>query len=209
MSSPHTTFDLHAFCALPLVRRVYQALVVMLAVFLLTLVVLHEPFRGYLAEVQINGPAIEGLKLEDAVAWLKQVDSKAAVIGVPAGEISPQCEIRATYVARLPASAEKHLNDLAQRWLYQYLPDRLQSYRRTLLADLRTTVQQAREQEDAAQQRFELLRLRSLVDAVPAQIQEITQTAAKPTAEPARAAEITSEPSKSRDKLEQLRLELS
>src|SRR6476620_11521322 len=111
MSSASRNFDVHAFCALPLVRRVYQALVVALAVFLLTLVILHEPFRGYLAEVQITGPATEGLYLDHAVAWLKQADSKAAVIAVPAGEISPKSQIRATYVSRLPKPAEKRLDD--------------------------------------------------------------------------------------------------
>ena len=73
---------------LPLVRRLHQALAVGLAMFMLTLVVLREPFHGYLAEIQISGPSTAGLNLDDAVHWLKKAEPHLAVIATPAGEIS-------------------------------------------------------------------------------------------------------------------------
>src|SRR3954471_12388559 len=98
MSASRANFNAAAFCALPLVRRAYQALVVGLAVFLLTLVALRDPFRGYLAEAHLIGTATEGLDLDEAAAWLRHSDSQLAAVGIPAGEISPKTEIRITYV---------------------------------------------------------------------------------------------------------------
>jgi hypothetical protein len=210
MSSTRKTFDVHGFCALPLVRRAYQALVVALAVFLATLVVLHEPFRGYLAEAHIAGPAIEGLDLDEAVAWLKHADSKAAVIATPAGEISPKSQIRVTYVARLPRPAIKRVDDLAERWLYQYLPDRLQAYRRASLAALRSAATAAHEREDAARNRIELLRQRQLA-ATPREPESYIATHS-PQQHPAvivTTATPAEERVKPREKLEALRLELT
>ena len=94
MSAPRPPIDAAHFCASPLVRRAYMATVCGLAVFIVTLVVLREPFRGYLAEVHLNGPAIEGLDLKAAARWLKNVDSQVAVVATVAGEISPRPRIR-------------------------------------------------------------------------------------------------------------------
>jgi hypothetical protein len=149
---------------LPLVRRLHQALAVGLAVFMLTLVVLREPFQGYLAQVQISGPATAGLDLDEAVKWLKKVEPHLAAVATPAGEISAKCEIRATYVAPHPRQAISHLDELADRWLYQYLPDRLQVYRRGTLASLRTAVTDFRQREDALQERLEGLRQRQVAE---------------------------------------------
>jgi hypothetical protein len=158
MSANRTPLAPHAFCALPLVRRAYIALVVALAVFIGTLIALREPFRGYLAEVHIAGPPTPGLDLADATKWLKQTDPHIAAVATPAGEISPRTLIRMTYVASLPSPATARLDELAARWLYQYLPDRLQSYRRATLADLRAATAAAHQREDAAHERVELLR---------------------------------------------------
>jgi hypothetical protein len=158
MSLKRTNFDLNAFCDLPQVRRVHQAIAVALAVFLLTVIVLRTPFRGYLAEVHITGPATAGLDLDDAVQWLKRAEPRLAAVATPAGEYSAKCEIRATYVASRAQPALLHLDELADSWLYQYLPDRLQSHRRAVLAKLRATVNAARQDEDAAQAGLEALR---------------------------------------------------
>ena len=112
--------------------------------------------------------------------------------------------------SRRPAPAISHLDDLAQRWLYQYLPDRLQSYRRAVLADLRNAAQLARGQEDASHERLEELR--------QVQLSQLVQTASndavpspppQPIASPAPSAATIAEREKSREKLELLRLELS
>src|SRR5437868_10779525 len=126
-------FQIGSICELPPVRRLHQALAVGLAVFMLTLVVLREPCHGYLAEVHISGPSTVGLDLDDAVNWLKKAEPHLAAVATPAGEISAKCEIRATYVAPHPRPAVLHLDELADRWLYQYLPDRLQASRRSAL----------------------------------------------------------------------------
>jgi hypothetical protein len=214
MSATRHNFDPHAFCALPLVRRAYQGVVVGVAVFLVTLVGLREPFRGYLAEVQIAGPATPGLDLDAAAAWLKQADRQVAAVATPAGEISAKSQIRATYVASRPATAAMHLDELAERWLYQYLPDRLQTYRHRALADLRNIVQSARAQEDAAQQRLESLRQRQLALMLQRPSEPASQSAAEQSlaAAPVQAAMPTDAPGereKSLEKLYLLRLELS
>jgi hypothetical protein len=156
--------NLAAIGDLPLVQRLHQALAVGLAIFMLTLVVLREPFHGYLAEVQISGPSTAGLNLDEAVQWLKKVEPHLAAVATPAGEISAKCELRATYVGPHPRQALSHLDELADRWLYQYLPDRLQAYRHGTLASLRTAVNEARQREDALQEQLESLRQRQVAD---------------------------------------------
>jgi hypothetical protein len=162
---PETKLQLSKLGDLPVVRRLHQSVAVGLAVFMLTLVVLREPFHGYLAEIHISGPATPGLDLDDAGQWLKKAEPHLAVIATPAGEISPKCEIRATFVARHPKPAIAHLDDLAERLLYQYLPDRLQTYRHQVAGSLRGAVTVARQREDAAHQRLESLRQQQLVAA--------------------------------------------
>jgi hypothetical protein len=162
MSEMRKKLDPAAFCALPLVRRAYMASVVGLAVFIATLVVLREPFRGYLAEVRIAGPAIAGLDLPEAIQWLKQADEQVVVIATAAGPRTPRSQIRMTYLAPRPSPALNRLDELAGRWLYQYLPQRLGAFRHEVLADLRTAVNAARAQEDAASAELEALRQRQL-----------------------------------------------
>jgi hypothetical protein len=162
MSETRKQLDVAALCGLPLVRRAYMALVVGLAVFIATLVVLREPFRGYLAEVRIGGPATGGLDLDDATIWLKQADEGVAVIATAPGERSRRSQIRMTYLAPLPTPAQERLDELAGRWLYQYLPQRLNAFRQAELRDLRAGVNEARAREDEAGSELELLRQRQL-----------------------------------------------
>src|SRR3954470_10746782 len=182
MSASRANFNAAAFCALPLVRRAYQALVVGLAVFLLTLVALRDPFRGYLAEIHLTGPATEGLDLDVATAWLRRADSQVAAVGIPAGEISPKSEIRITHIALRPATAITRLDELAERWLYQYLPEQLQSYRRTALAELRNAVAAARAREDAGRERLESLRQNQMAQMLHAADERMAIAAANPPA---------------------------
>jgi hypothetical protein len=157
MSDRRVTFDLHALCALPLVRRAYCGLVAALAAFLATLVLLREPFRGYLAEVRLAGPHTAGLDLNEATNWLKQADRNVAVIADARGGAG-RAELRMTFVSLQPSQATARLDELAARWLYQYLPDRLLLYRRAALADLRASAAAAHRHEDAAHERLERLR---------------------------------------------------
>jgi hypothetical protein len=164
MSVKKFTFDFPAFCALPVVRRCYQATVAALAVFILTIVFCREPFRGYLAEVQMTGPTAEGLDLAKAVDWIKQSDKRVAAIATGSGTARPQ--VRITLVAARPQLATERLDELAERFLFQYLPDRLQNYRHGALAELRSASQAAREHEDAARLALEALRQRQLAQVL-------------------------------------------
>ena len=60
MSETGKKFDAAAICALPLARRAYMGLVTGLAVFIVTLVLLREPFRGYLTEVRLADRRLKG-----------------------------------------------------------------------------------------------------------------------------------------------------
>jgi hypothetical protein len=215
MSEPSSR--LKAIGELPLVQRLHQALAVGLAVFMLTLVVLREPFHGYLGEVHISGPATAGLDLNEAVQWLKKVEPHLAVVATPAGEISAKAEVRATYVGPHPRPALLHLDDLADRWLYQYLPDRLQAYRHGVLNKLRAAVAQARQREDEAHGRLEELRQQQLAElasgkavgdirpAVDSNPRSVTSVQSAP-----QATFAVAEPSsKLRERLETLKVQLS
>src|SRR5688572_23055149 len=136
MSSTSLPISPTSICGLPLARRIYKAVVVAIAVFIGTLAIVRVPFRGYLTEVQVAGPPLAGLNLEQATNWLKTVDSHVAVVAAPPSELSPHSQIRITFVGPLPTPAMSHLNDLAARLLCQYFPDQLSTHRRTALADL-------------------------------------------------------------------------
>jgi hypothetical protein len=181
MSANRPSFDVAAWCGLPLVRRAYMALVVGLAVFIVTLVLLREPFRGYLAEIHISGPAAGGLNLDDAAKWLKEADPQVGVVANSGGS-SPRQLIRVTFVAPRPTPGLERLDELADRWLYQYLPERLQAYRHTVLGELRTAVNTAREREDAVRQRLDELRQQQLAQLLRTPSSE--QPAAAPPEQP-------------------------
>ncbi len=208
---------LQAIGELPLVRRLHQSLAVGLAVFMLTLVILREPFRGYLAEVHISGPATAGLDLDDATQWLKRVEPHLATVATPAGEISAKAEIRATYVGPHPRPALLHLDDLADRWLYQYLPDRLQAYRHGALNTLRAAVADARQREDDAHARLEELRQQQLAALAgdtqsggvrqAVELNSRSSVSVKGPSEPTVA--IADSNSKLRERLETLKVQLS
>lgn len=169
---------LAALCARPIVRRLYQALVVALAVFLAVLVGLKQTFRGYLAESRLVGPATEGLDLDAAAQWIKAIDRQvAAVANSPRGELS-RGQLRITYVNDRAAVAAGRVDQLGQRWLYQYLPDRLQAYRQAALAELRVATTAAREREDAAHEQLETLRQTQLA-GIHKQVEQIAALASR------------------------------
>jgi len=204
--SHRTKFDPAAFCSLPLVRRAYLALTAALAVFVATLAILREPFRGYLAEVHIEGPSAQGLNLEDAGLWLKRAEPGAVVLTGPAPGRAARSRVRMTYHAARPNAARLRLDDLATRWLYQYLPDQLQAHRRGVLAQSRGAVTAARDREDEARTRVEVLRQQQLAryfqqPAFP-KPPEVTEPSPPIAAPPAEQSEL-------RAQLEKLRLELT
>jgi hypothetical protein len=210
MSTPRATFDPVAFCARPLVRRVYLALTAALAVFIATLTFLREPFRGYLAEVQIVGPVTRGLDLSDAARWLKHTEPAAVVLTGSATGPRPRSRVRMTYLAARPAAARLRLDDLTTRWLYQYLPEQLQAIRRESLAETRTAVSAARDREDTARTRVEVLRQQQLAryfqqpSFPPLAATEPAPALSQPATMPSAA-----ESSELRVQLDKLRLELA
>jgi len=210
MSENRAKFDAAAFCALPLARRAYTGLVAGLAVFIVTLVILREPFRGYLAEVRISGPQVDGLDLDEAARWLKQADSRAVIVATNAGPRSPRSQIRMTYLAPLPTPALARLDELAARWLYQYLPRQLQAHRHAQLADLRSALAASRGLEDAAQSEIETLRQRQLALALRPAVTAPAMTVEMPQPTPVALTPVAPAASEAvRQQLETLRLELS
>jgi hypothetical protein len=162
MSKLDKEFAAAELCALPVVRKSYQAVVAGLAVFILALVVCREPFHGYLAEVHLSGPQVEGIDLAAAVGWIKQSDKHVAAVATAAGEISTKPQIRATFVGSQAHAATTHLDSLAEKFLFQYLPEQLQGYRHATLSELRNAAQTAHEREDRAHLALESLRQRQL-----------------------------------------------
>ena len=135
MSAPRAPIDAAHFCASPLVRRAYMATVCGLAMLILTLVVLREPFRGYLAEVQLSGPAVEGLDLHEASHWLRQLDRGITVRAALAEQASRESELRLSRQTKSRADV-KRLSMLADQFLSRYLPQRLLAYRREVIHGL-------------------------------------------------------------------------
>jgi hypothetical protein len=212
MSTANAKFDPAAFCSQPLVRRVYLALASALAVFLATLAILREPFRGYLGEVHIVGPVSQGLDLDDAARWLKRTEPSAVVLTdrnhrhTLAGGRS---QIRMTYLAPRPAAVRLRLDDLSTRWLYQYLPEQLQAFRREALSQTRSVVTAARDREDAARTRVEELRQKQLARYF--QQPSFPQLTAAETAPQLHspAALVPADSNELRTQLDKLRMELA
>jgi hypothetical protein len=146
-----------AIRGLPVARRAYQAVMVALAAFLVVLAIFHEPFQGYLAEVHISGPATAAFDEDETVRWLRAESPNTAVVATPA-DSSRRAVIRITHLHRQSQQATLRVNEVAARWLYQYLPARLLAYRSSTLADLRAAASAARQREDLARQRLEELR---------------------------------------------------
>jgi hypothetical protein len=104
--------------------------------------------------------------------------------------------------------AVTRVEQLAQRWLYQYLPDRLQAYRQSALTQLRAATTSARQQEDAAHERLEVLRQEQLT-GIRDQIEQIAALAGSWTPAAGAALVADSAPANARqEKLARLRQEL-
>ena len=158
MSTAQATIEAVELCARPFARRIYQAVVVGLAIFLLTLVAFKQDFRGYLAEIRLTGPVMEGLNLDEAADWVKKLDDSVAAVANRPASTPGRAQLRITFIAMQPHEAASRVEDLAERWLYQYLPARLQAFRQSALADLRSVATAAHHREDQARQQLEVLR---------------------------------------------------
>jgi hypothetical protein len=210
MSQSRAKFDPVAFCARPLIRRVYMGLAAGLAVFIATLAILREPFRGYLAEVQIVGPTAQGLDLNDAARWLKRTEPTAAILTGPLQGPIPRSRLRMTYLAPRPQAARLRLDDLATRWLYQYLPEHLQAHRRQVLSQSRNAVSTARDREDASRTRVEELRQQQLARYFQQpSLPRVANAPVEPLPAPPATAPQPLDSSGLRAQLDKLRMELS
>jgi hypothetical protein len=185
MSTSNATLESVELCARPLARRLYKTVVVGLAVFLVTLIAFKQDFRGYLAEARLSGPVLEGLDLNAATEWIKNHDSNVAAVANRPAANPGKAQLRITYIAMQPQVASARVEELAERWLYQYLPDRLQAYRQEALAEHRKIANAARQREDEARHQLDVLRQTQLTQlqgkdnsdpATPAILQQPPQT---------------------------------
>src|SRR5205823_8032678 len=89
-----------------------------------------------------------------------------AAVATAAGEISTKPQIRATFVGLRPHGATDRLDSLAEKFLFQFLPEQLQGFRHAAMVDLRNAAQAAREREDRARLALESLRQRQLAEVL-------------------------------------------
>ncbi|MDX1944953.1 MAG: hypothetical protein SFU86_06065 [Pirellulaceae bacterium] len=143
-------------------RRGYRGLVVALAAFLLAITLLRQPFRGYLAEVRITGHAGEEVDLASARAWLAAAADGMSVQLVRSPLYPGDCELQVQRLARRLPDANTELNNLARRFLENYLPQQLADYRQARLSRLQSELAAARDAEDTQRIRVEELRSKQL-----------------------------------------------
>jgi hypothetical protein len=153
MSQPTQTLDAATNAPPPLARRGYMALVVGLAVFLAVVIALRDPFRGYQAEVRLNGPACEAIDPAKVRDWVSAHESNAA-FAIATTEGGARLEIRIGRVGASAAEATGALDDLARTMLMEYLPEQHTCYRQTIVAALQDDLNAARAAENAVRSRL-------------------------------------------------------
>jgi hypothetical protein len=193
-------------CPLPFLHRAYQAAVVGIAVFFAAMILLREPFRGYQAEVRLQGRAAAAFDADALRAWLRGVDAKAAV-AVSGGNADRPLEIRIGRVApRLP-EARSTLDRLGRRVLVEYLPQVHSDHRRGTIEQLQQDLNAASAAEESLIARSRALtqqqeeQRRAEIAPAPADL------AAAPAAAP--AADSSTEKNPLQELLAKLRLDLA
>jgi hypothetical protein len=204
MSPPLTTLAPPAQSA---PTRGYATLVVALAAFLASMVVLRVPFRGYLIEARLSGRLGDGLDQPAVEAWLKTA-APGVQVRVDA-EASGRCDVILQQVAPRAGEAQIAIDRVTRQFAEQYVAQRHEATRQVRLARLQAELQTARDTEDALRTRLDELREQQLVQVPSAMSAE---TLPPPAAEPAPPAPLaTNDPRLKglRERLESLKVELA
>ena len=146
MSSNRLSFDPHSFCAFAIGAQGVSGRGSGRGRIHRDTCRVAKPFRGY-HEGFDHGPADRGARPRSC-GELAEADRPECGCGFHEHRgSSAKALIRATFVDQRPTQAMSHLDELAERWLYQYLPNHLLAYRHASLAGLRTASQAARERK--------------------------------------------------------------
>src|SRR5262249_53884495 len=126
-----------------LTARLYRSTAIGLAAFLCVIILYREPLGGYLVELEISGPPMTGLDLNDAGDWSRRADP-AATLEVLEPNASNRTHLLLLRRRFSSTKATAQLAGLASRWLRQRLPEQLSKSRQQTLAGLRDVVAVAR-----------------------------------------------------------------
>ncbi len=158
--------------------RAYATLVVALAAFLASMVVLRVPFRGYLIEGRISGRLGDGLDLAAVQAWLKSA-APGVHVRVDA-TASGRCDVVLQQVAPRASDAQIAIDRVTRQFAEQFVAQRREASRQARLARLQAEVQTARDTEDAIRARLDQLRPQQWVHAPGASAETLPAPAAEP-----------------------------
>jgi hypothetical protein len=192
--------------------RLYATLVVALAAFLASMVVLRVPFRGYLIEARLTGRLGDGLDPRAVESWLK-----AAAPGVHVRvqtAASGHCDVTMQQIAPRAGEAQITVDRVARQFAEHYVAERREAARQARLASLQAELQTARGTEDAIRARLDELRQEQAVAATS--ISPDVLPAPTPPAETLIAPQPSTSPiagdvrqTSLRERIEQLRAELA
>jgi hypothetical protein len=127
-----------------------------LAAFLLSMVVLRVPFRGYLIEARLAGRLSDGLNASAVEAWLKAAapDVTIRVQAEPGGG----CRVVMQQIAPRADDARIAIDRVARQFAEQYVVHRHETARQVKLSRLQAELRAAREMEDNVRLRVDELR---------------------------------------------------
>ncbi len=194
--------------------RTYATLVVALAAFLASMVVLRVPFRGYLVEARLSGRLGDGLDKAAIESWLKAA-APGVNVRVDAAS-SGRCEVNLQHIALRAGEAQAAIDRVARQFAEHYVAERREATRQVKLARLQGELQTARDTEDAVRARLDELRQSQSPQNIAALSPEVLPAPGSPQMEtlampgpgtplPASDAGLAS----LRERIEQLRAELA
>lgn len=138
-------------------QRCDAALAVGLAVFLGLATLLSAPVRGYRVERALRGPMLEGLPPGTIAQQLAQLDPQVTATAIPKTPAAPPL-LLLHLTGRDVRQTARRLEQLAQQWREQVLPQQRQSYWRARLAACQAEMAAARQAEQEARHELETLR---------------------------------------------------
>jgi hypothetical protein len=169
--------------------RAYATLVVALAAFLASMVVLRVPFRGYLIEGRLSGRLGDGLDRPAVEAWLTSA-APGVHVRVDAGE-GGRCEVVLQQVAPRAGETQIAIDRVTRQFAEQFVTQRREASRQARLSRLQAEVQSARDTEDAIRASLDQDRPEQWVHAPRAAHPE---TPPVPSAEPVSPAPLAAVP---------------
>ena len=190
MSPQHPATNAPGWLARPVVRRLYATLVTALAVFLVTILLVREPFRGYLAVARISGLESEALPLDHARQWLataSPVDVK--VVAVADNGRPRRLVLSVEHVGQRSVRATAPLNIVTHRFVHEYVPQRIEAHRQATIGRLQSKLEAARDRENQRRDLVNDLRQRQLAQRSEPPVPSVLASAIPSESAPASAGD--------------------